>query len=811
MADSATIPNAPPLNPALDYAFLRKEGVSLLQCLSSSIWTDYNEHDPGVTTLEQLCYALTELAYRAELPVTQLLADPATATIQPHRHGLFLPRRILPCNPVTIDDYRKLIVDRVPGVANVWLAPLSSHNDNAVKGLYDILAYIPAGTEVSHDQAAEQIFRVYNRHRNLCENVGRLRILEARSIAVHAEVDLGRDVLAETPELILARIFFAIESLLAPELRRRPLAALIREDEPADEIFDGPLMTRGFIDDSQLLPRALSVPVNDIIATIAAVEGIAGSRNVYARLRDDETIYKLNDSVPVGPREYLHLETRPSHHHRHFSIRLLRDGVPCTPDPAQVTIQLRLLWDHYRSVFPLDEQYSEFFPLPSANWQDLTRYYSIQNQYPGVYGINSFGVAAGASTERIAQARQLKGYLLPFEQLMSNFFAQIADIKNLFSLDPDSRQTYAYQSLLKSVPDVAPILKDNYLDGLARLVSRDDPSLERRNRFLDFLLSLYASPLNPAALEQTGNGSDTLHRQERIVQAKRALLRTLVASTRDRGRAFDYLGHPIYQNLAGMQIRCRIELGLGRGQHRSLNNLLAEAGMHIGHSRLDTSVYESIDPHAIHLEQRSRPASSFPPPAHVPPAPISLRGRAASNELIAAARRLDCLFIGTMPGGEVAIICKLRFAGWIVIDRFSDLETALREAYAIARHCQRLHRAKKQLYVVEHNLLRHGHSTQPGDSPFVYDFTLTAVLGASSRTWYSPSKRTSAFEIIRQNTPAHIVSDICFLQPRAMVLFEHLYFAWLESLREGPHARLEATSTRLRRFLIRHTARKNEP
>src|SRR5690242_17314285 len=137
MSDSATIPNAPPLNPALDYAFLRQEGVSLLQHLSSSIWTDYNEHDPGVTTLEQLCYALTELAYRAELPVAQLLADPADATIRPHRHGLFLPRRILPCSPVTIDDYRKLIVDRVPGVANVWFAPLSSHNGNAVSGLYD--------------------------------------------------------------------------------------------------------------------------------------------------------------------------------------------------------------------------------------------------------------------------------------------------------------------------------------------------------------------------------------------------------------------------------------------------------------------------------------------------------------------------------------------------------------------------------------------------------------------------------------------------------------------------------------------------
>ena len=40
---------------------LREMGIEEIQKLSGKIWTDFNLHDPGVTILEQLCYALTDL------------------------------------------------------------------------------------------------------------------------------------------------------------------------------------------------------------------------------------------------------------------------------------------------------------------------------------------------------------------------------------------------------------------------------------------------------------------------------------------------------------------------------------------------------------------------------------------------------------------------------------------------------------------------------------------------------------------------------------------------------------------------------
>ncbi|MBP1650009.1 MAG: hypothetical protein H6Q26_166, partial [Bacteroidetes bacterium] len=52
----------------LDFTRLRSEGIGYLAQLSGKIWTDHNVHDPGITILETLCYALLDLGYRTNLP-----------------------------------------------------------------------------------------------------------------------------------------------------------------------------------------------------------------------------------------------------------------------------------------------------------------------------------------------------------------------------------------------------------------------------------------------------------------------------------------------------------------------------------------------------------------------------------------------------------------------------------------------------------------------------------------------------------------------------------------------------------------------
>ncbi|MEI3154042.1 MAG: hypothetical protein V8S95_02245 [Odoribacter sp.] len=41
------------------YVALQKDTIDRLQRLSGKVWTDFNAHDPGITILDVLNYALT--------------------------------------------------------------------------------------------------------------------------------------------------------------------------------------------------------------------------------------------------------------------------------------------------------------------------------------------------------------------------------------------------------------------------------------------------------------------------------------------------------------------------------------------------------------------------------------------------------------------------------------------------------------------------------------------------------------------------------------------------------------------------------
>ena len=122
MLRQAKISPLPPADPALDQRLLSGIGLDGVRRLSRRQWTDHNTHDPGITTLELLAYALTDLAYRTRFPIEDLLAAPENNAAEMAR--LFdSAGQVLPCMPVTENDYRKLLID-LPGVKNAWLHPV---------------------------------------------------------------------------------------------------------------------------------------------------------------------------------------------------------------------------------------------------------------------------------------------------------------------------------------------------------------------------------------------------------------------------------------------------------------------------------------------------------------------------------------------------------------------------------------------------------------------------------------------------------------------------------------------------------------
>jgi len=117
MTEAVRITSSPPVRTSLDYAALRERGMDLIRQLAEGTWTDHNVHDPGVTLLEAFSYAMTELGFRIQLDMADLLRSG-----EAHAPADLVPaHRVLPSGPVTPSDLRNLLLDH-PLVGDALIA-----------------------------------------------------------------------------------------------------------------------------------------------------------------------------------------------------------------------------------------------------------------------------------------------------------------------------------------------------------------------------------------------------------------------------------------------------------------------------------------------------------------------------------------------------------------------------------------------------------------------------------------------------------------------------------------------------------------
>ena len=107
MSDNIRISQLPPDRTSMHYDALRQGGIDLIQQLAAETWTDHNVHDPGITILEAFSYAMTELGFRIQLDMPDLLRSGEN-----HAPAELVPaHRVLPSAPITPEDLRKLLLD----------------------------------------------------------------------------------------------------------------------------------------------------------------------------------------------------------------------------------------------------------------------------------------------------------------------------------------------------------------------------------------------------------------------------------------------------------------------------------------------------------------------------------------------------------------------------------------------------------------------------------------------------------------------------------------------------------------------------
>ncbi|HEJ6984402.1 TPA: hypothetical protein SMF26_004504 [Serratia marcescens] len=546
---------------------------SALALYAEQSWSARGEDDPGVTLLQALAYGVSDISYRHTLPLQDLLTeknddgrDPAISL--DHKGNLFAPEFgpewALTSSPVTMEDYRRAILDLVP-LANgdekkddktlenrfcfrdVQIAPRPREqsygyvNDpdkyafrfaSSVKlagneclyhvaGHYQLwVTLTPGMTEAAAHQALQHFLK---NHRNLCE----WEITSPCVVPVTVQTPSFQLVL-EDDQLVsgdaiakaVAQAIFAMNQVLLPTPERRGARERLIQGESAEQIYAGPRLTHGWI--SHLPPeRAMSgdtfakeVKVHALsVAAVSRVPGIRAVNNwkkervemtaiAIAASQQTQLWFKDDGSLEPG---------------FHQMIELYRHGqrVPAAlwGTDSVVKEYQRLNDVAYRAdVEPARK-------ISNGRTRNPGFYRTVGASLPPVYGLQQ-------AADRVADdkdAGRLLQFLRPFEQCLANSADQLKKLPRLLAFDgrdpnasvwggadwPSSQDDALAREQTQKVFD-STVLAD-----IQQIVSTQSKDIEKELATLDHLLGYFGEQRASRVLNMaTQGGAEFLHVQQ---------------------------------------------------------------------------------------------------------------------------------------------------------------------------------------------------------------------------------------------------------------------------------------------------------
>jgi len=621
--NKSTDPDSP-----LNFDSLRTKGIELVQGFSGHAWSDFNLHDPGVTILEHLSYAITDMAYRTRFDIRDLLAD-VNGNIDTTKNLFYSRRDILSSNPVTVNDLRKLVLDNIPDVYNVWFEKIYSRQSSGyIKGLYKVVIQlfdenlealdpdmteeqIKARREVLEEDTIVRVRNVILDHRNLGEDYVDFSILRPCVIEIEADIVIDRHVQGEE---ILAEVYNTVQNTLNPPIHFYSEADLFAKGFTLEEMYSGPALEHGFLLDAELDPgikamdpadlltstRSGIIDPSDILKSIAAIPGVLYVRDFNVKANDN---YR---QIPfrLDPDEYAF-----------FSFKKEARDIKLSNENNEMQVRESLFYsilnkktDFSKRKFIKGLQQPEDNTVLKGTYKNAGHYFSFQYLFPPVYRlgidkIDSDPLRRTQTDEKLAiakaKAKQLKAYLMFFEQVLANYLSQLANIDQLLTAEiQPGAQTYFTQPLYE-VPGAGNILKDfyteeneqteiywekfkanlnnGYVSFLRTQVETDEIFKIRKTRILDHLMSRFNLNLKKYPVVFFSQLFLPDKADERIsveLTWKSNFLKDVVTLSRNRNCAYNYRSDKQSAEVSGFEaLMCRL-LYIQNTTSRKLGNTL---------------------------------------------------------------------------------------------------------------------------------------------------------------------------------------------------------------------------------------------
>jgi len=489
-----------------NFTELREKGIAYIQKFSGDIWTDYNSHDPGVTILEQLCYALTDLAYRTSLPVEDLLTPGKGLPVNAKTNAFFAPSDILSSHPVTLADTRKMIVDHFDEIQNVWIIP---HGDNGyqeeLRGVNHVeilpsmnLLHSLKSAPDRKEKLLKQVSRFLGDNRNLGESFEYPILLEPQLIHVDFDVYLEDQADIETT---LAKLFLKLFEFIYSPIQHYDFEEMQDAGYSIEQVYAGPRVSKGFMKNESLGIRQTSIHVDELQKLFSKVTDIQ-----KCKVKQIVSGGQFYSSIRVEEGQFFHFDVDSNNKNAADSrMESIYSGLNVYVNDKKISsLNKKLvnnlffeLWSKKYRGFPIRHALNEHFVQElTGTFRNPGEYFSVQHHFPIIYGIGEDGLSSGEPEERKARALQLKAYLMLFEQHMANHLSQLENLDEFFNIDfaNSKGKTYFSQAML-SIPGYEKLTQAVKTD-IEKILEPESVFFDRKNRVYNHLLARFGEDLN---------------------------------------------------------------------------------------------------------------------------------------------------------------------------------------------------------------------------------------------------------------------------------------------------------------------------
>ncbi len=301
---------------SLDYNELKKVGLEYIQKVSGKIWTDHNAHDPGITILEQLCYALVDLGFRTSFNIKDILTKNGT-NVPATEEAMIPAHEILSSSPISIDDYRKMILENFRGkIRNIWFStttrPIVINKingredvDKNIVGYYDCKVELTKKfSKIEEKEIGDNVLALLRQNRNVCEGFNTVTFLGHEEVGINAQIVLERETDYNS---ITHEIEKRLYDYISPEMPYYSYEEMAAKGKSVDDIFLGsiPLPGNGFIDRDDLdkLEQRRSLYISDVKNLVLSIDGVKSIKHLHFTFNDKATktivtIRKRNELLP---------------------------------------------------------------------------------------------------------------------------------------------------------------------------------------------------------------------------------------------------------------------------------------------------------------------------------------------------------------------------------------------------------------------------------------------------------------------------------------------------------------------------------